>query len=319
MHRGTLEEVHFFCLLGLSFADVSVFTDNRRLQEHIPSRTSAFDGRMVASANTTDVTHGHGCDNGALMDNFGVLIQALLAVVAFSTLMLKRLREPAGIRRPWRIWFYDTSKQAIGALFIHFANVFLSTLTIEDPCSLYLMNFLLDATLGMLVIWAGVKAVSKVVEYKKVTLLTFGEYGEPPQVAAWVGQCAIYLLIVVLEKCMVSLVLFIPGWNKVQEVLLDYIPNAQLEVVLVMLIVPFLVNAVMFWVVDSLTMRKYKTLVAMEAKGDVVKQGEASSWATGEESQVLLEPDTDPEVLEGEQGWSEPESPLPCSGATKCA
>ncbi|XP_023664630.2 transmembrane protein 110, like isoform X1 [Paramormyrops kingsleyae] len=273
---------------------------------------------MVVSANTTDVTRGHGCDNGALMDNFGVLIQALLAVVAFSTLMLKRFREPAGIRRPWRIWFYDTSKQAIGALFIHFANVFLSTLTIEDPCSLYLMNFLLDATLGMLVIWAGVKAVSKAVEYKKVTLLTFGEYGEPPQVAAWVGQCAIYLLIVVLEKCVVTLVLLIPGWTRVQEVLLDYIPNAQLEVVLVMLIVPFLVNAVMFWVVDSLMMRKYKTLVTMEEKGDVVKQGEASSWATGEEAQVLLEPDTDPEVLEGEQGWSGSESPLPCSGAAKC-
>lgn len=32
--------------------------------------------------------------------------------------------------------FYDTSKQAIGSLFIHFANVFLSDLTEEDPCSL---------------------------------------------------------------------------------------------------------------------------------------------------------------------------------------
>lgn len=30
-----------------------------------------------------------GCDNGALTDRFGVLIQAVLAVVAFSTLMCK--------------------------------------------------------------------------------------------------------------------------------------------------------------------------------------------------------------------------------------
>lgn len=42
----------------------------------------------------------------------------------------------------------------------------------------YLMNFLLDATLGMLVIWAAVKLVSKLVEYKQWTLLIFGEYGE---------------------------------------------------------------------------------------------------------------------------------------------
>lgn len=44
------------------------------------------------------------------------------------------------------------------------------------------MNFLLDATLGMLVIWMAVKLVSKLVEYKQWSLLVFGEYGEcnPP-------------------------------------------------------------------------------------------------------------------------------------------
>lgn len=42
----------------------------------------------------------------------------------------------------------------------------------------YLLNFLLDATLGMLVIWVGVKVVSKIVEHKHLTLLMFGEYGE---------------------------------------------------------------------------------------------------------------------------------------------
>lgn len=40
------------------------------------------------------------------------------------------------------------------------------------------MNFLLDATLGMLVIWLAVKLVSRLVEYKQWTLLRFGEYGE---------------------------------------------------------------------------------------------------------------------------------------------
>lgn len=40
------------------------------------------------------------------------------------------------------------------------------------------MNFLLDAMLGMLVIWLAVKLMSKLIEYKQWTLLTFGEYGE---------------------------------------------------------------------------------------------------------------------------------------------
>ncbi|MGH0139491.1 UNVERIFIED_CONTAM: hypothetical protein FKN15_035768 [Acipenser sinensis] len=175
-----------------------------------------FDSSLfVVSTNNATNAKAHGCNNGALMDRFGVLIQGLLAIVAFSTLMLKRFREPKGERRPWRIWFCDTSKQAIGALFIHFANVFLSNLAEEDPCSLYLMNFLLDASLGMLLIWAGVKAISCVVEYKQFTLLTFGEYGDPPQAAAWIGQCALYMLIMVFEKTVISLVLLIPGWTKV--------------------------------------------------------------------------------------------------------
>ncbi|KAE8616631.1 hypothetical protein XENTR_v10008847 [Xenopus tropicalis] len=167
--------------------------------------------------NMTDIVRSapQGCNNGALMDRFSVLIQGVLAVVAFSTLMLKRFREPKEERRPWKIWFYDTSKQAIGALFIHFTNVFLSDLTEEDPCSLYLMNFLLDATLGMLVIWICVKIVSATVERQQYTLLVFGEYGDPPQAAAWLGQCCLYLLIMIFEKTIITLFLLIPGWTKV--------------------------------------------------------------------------------------------------------
>ncbi|XP_059581741.1 store-operated calcium entry regulator STIMATE isoform X4 [Alligator mississippiensis] len=211
----------------------------------------------------------HGCDNGALMDRLGVLVQGLLALMAFSTLMIKRFREPKEERRPWMIWFYDTSKQAIGALFIHFANVFLSDLTEEDPCSLYLINFILDATLGMLLIWLGVKVVSWFVERQQYNYLIFGEYGDPPQAAAWIGQCILYLLIMVFEKTVISLVLLIPGWTKLQELLLDYIPDPQLELVLVMLVVPFIVNALMFWVVDSLIMRKHKQKDSLDLSGSI--------------------------------------------------
>ncbi|POI26683.1 hypothetical protein CIB84_009567 [Bambusicola thoracicus] len=63
-------------------------------------------------------------------------------------------------------------------LFIHFANVYLSDLTEEDPCSLYFINFLLDATLGMLLIYAGIRAVSIIVEWQQWESLRFGEYGK---------------------------------------------------------------------------------------------------------------------------------------------
>ncbi|XP_051544877.1 store-operated calcium entry regulator STIMATE-like [Myxocyprinus asiaticus] len=234
-----------------------------------------------------------GCVDGTLMDGFSVLIQGLLALLAFSTLMLKRYREPVRIRRPWRIWFFDTSKQAIGALFMHFANILLSMLTSEDPCSLYLLNFLLDATLGMLVIWVGVKVVSKIVEHKQLTLLMFGEYGDPPRVVAWLAQCSVYLLIVALEKSVVTLVLLIPGWTNLEAVVLDYIPNPQLELTIVMLIVPFIVNSIMFWVVDSLTMRKYKKMTALDGSHDCAKHVEVLPDVCSDEAEVLLKANED--------------------------
>lgn len=44
--------------------------------------------------------------------------------------------------------------------------------------SRYLINFLLDASLGMLLIYAGVRAVSAIVEWRQWDSLRFGEYGE---------------------------------------------------------------------------------------------------------------------------------------------
>ncbi|XP_051931889.1 store-operated calcium entry regulator STIMATE-like isoform X2 [Hippocampus zosterae] len=217
-----------------------------------------------ASSGPTPAIDTGGCENGALMDSFGIFLQGLLAVMAFSILMLKRFREPKHERRPWRIWFLDTSKQAIGMLFIHFANVYLSDLTEEDPCSLYLINFLLDASLGMLFIYAGVRAVSAVVEWRQWESLRFGEYGEPVQCAAWLGQCLLYILIVMFEKVLIMLVLLIPQWKKLA--LLNPIENPDLELAIVMLIVPFFVNALMFWVVDNFLMKKHRTKAKLEER-----------------------------------------------------
>lgn len=150
-------------------------------------------------------------------------------------------------------------------LFIHFANVYLADLTEEDPCSLYLINFLLDATVGMLLIYAGVRAVSVLVEWQQWESLRFGEYGDPLQCGAWAGQCALYIVIMIFEKSVVFIVLLILQWKKVA--LLNPIENPDLKLAIVMLIVPFFVNALMFWVVDNFLMRKGKTKAKLEERG----------------------------------------------------
>ncbi|XP_032267352.1 store-operated calcium entry regulator STIMATE isoform X2 [Phoca vitulina] len=150
-------------------------------------------------------------------------------------------------------------------LFIHFANVYLADLTEEDPCSLYLINFLLDATVGMLLIYVGVRAVSVLVEWQQWESLRFGEYGDPLQCGAWVGQCALYIVIMIFEKSVVFIVLLILQWKKVA--LLNPIENPDLKLAIVMLIVPFFVNALMFWVVDNFLMRKGRTKAKLEERG----------------------------------------------------
>ncbi|XP_044879454.1 store-operated calcium entry regulator STIMATE-like isoform X1 [Mauremys mutica] len=264
-------------------------------------------GRPAVSSSGSGPGDGYrGCENGALMDRFGIFLQGLLGVVAFSTLMLKRFREPKHERRPWRIWFLDTSKQAIGMLFIHFANVYLSDLTEEDPCSLYLINFLLDATLGMLLIYAGVRAVSSIVEWQQWESLRFGEYGDPLQCSAWVGQCALYIVIMMFEKTIIIIVLLIPQWKEVA--LLNPIENPQLELAIVMLIVPFFVNALMFWVVDNFLMKKGKTKAKLEEKevgqdsrnGSKVRYRRAASHEESE-SEILISADDEMEESEVEE------------------
>ncbi|XP_077181881.1 store-operated calcium entry regulator STIMATE isoform X2 [Paroedura picta] len=235
----------------------------------------------ASSSSSSGAGPGYGgCKNGALMDSFGIFLQGLLGVVAFSTLMLKRFREPKHERRPWRIWFLDTSKQAIGMLFIHFANVYLSDLTGEDPCSLYLINFLLDATLGMLLIYAGVRAISSIVEWRQWESLRFGEYGDPLQCSAWVGQCALYIVIMMFEKTIIIIVLLIPQWKE----------------------------ALMFWVVDNFLMKKGKTKAKLEEKeggldsrnGSKVRYRRAASHEESE-SEILISADDEMEESDVEE------------------
>uniref|UniRef100_A0A8C1I2I3 STIM activating enhance n=1 Tax=Cyprinus carpio carpio TaxID=630221 RepID=A0A8C1I2I3_CYPCA len=205
-------------------------------------------GQLPSASSNSSPTDpvSRGCSSGDFMDSFGIFLQGLLGVVAFSTLMcllpLTALLPFTSLR------FLDTSKQAIGMLFIHFANVYLSDLTEEDPCSLYLINFLLDATLGMLVIYGGVKAVSAVVEWRQWDSLRFGEYGEPVQCSAWVGQCALYILIIMFEKVMIMLVLLLPQWKK--KMWLTCSKS----------------SALMFWVVDNFLMKKGRTKAKLEER-----------------------------------------------------
>lgn len=74
-----------------------------------------------------------------LLGDFGWIVQGLLGVISFSSLLsnfhtVKRRLEK--VRRTWTIWFMDASKQAFSAGMLHMLNLALSheiSVYMQDP------------------------------------------------------------------------------------------------------------------------------------------------------------------------------------------
>lgn len=84
-----------YCLVQLCWSMAAVSSINMLSQVGDVARSGpavaglppvSFTNTSV-SASPTPGTDNRGCENGALMDSFGIFLQGLLAVVAFSTLM----------------------------------------------------------------------------------------------------------------------------------------------------------------------------------------------------------------------------------------
>ncbi|RUS84434.1 hypothetical protein EGW08_007818 [Elysia chlorotica] len=206
---------------------------------------------MVESAPVWNKENELHCDHGDLRGLLGLFVQALLAFLAFTSLIVKRYCEPRHSRRPWIIWFFDTSKQGVGAAVLHFANLYLSEVFQGDPCTWYFISFLLDSTFGLLVIYVGLRTCQHVSHRYAWKSLYFGEYGDPPTCHAWMGQCALYILVMVVTKLLMTALMLLRFWAKVRKFLMAPITSPDLEIVLVMFIVPLVVNALVFWVTDN--------------------------------------------------------------------
>lgn len=78
-----------------------------------------------AGAPTDMAVDGQGeCE---LIGSFAVLVQLALGGLALLSLVFKRWRERP--QRPIKIWLFDVSKQVLGSVLVHGANVFMSMLT----------------------------------------------------------------------------------------------------------------------------------------------------------------------------------------------
>ena len=196
------------------------------------------------------------------MDGFAIVVQALLALMAFSTLVVKRDRELP--RRPFEIWLCDSSKQGLGAMFAHLMNVLLSLMLASNAevewmsgnaCTWYFLNVLFDTTIGVFILSAimmSMRFCYQQLQWKD--LVNSGEYGGyPPKLSIWFKQLTGFLFALALTKLVVSIMLIkIRIFAQLAEQLLSPIRDPRTQLVVVMLVFPLVMNILQFWLIDNI-------------------------------------------------------------------
>ncbi|KAG0711021.1 Store-operated calcium entry regulator STIMATE [Chionoecetes opilio] len=85
--------------------------------------------------------------------------------------------------------------------------------------------------------------------------------GRPPSVRAWGHQCALYVGFMVVEKVIITGLLALQFWASVRQLILAPITSPEARVVVVVLVIPFFINAIIFWVTDNFLMLNVKRTI----------------------------------------------------------
>lgn len=214
-----------------------------------------------------------------LLGPFAILVQAALGALALSSLVFKRWRERP--QRPLKVWAFDVSKQVVGSILLHLANLLMSMFSSgqldqslakaaagtllsstsdayqPNPCSFYLLNLAIDTTLGIPILICILKILTSGASYTPLAnpreSIESGHYGTPPKAGWWLKQCLIYFLGLLGMKACVFLIFQLCPWlGRVGDWALRWTEgNEALQVAFVMLIFPLIMNALQYYIIDT--------------------------------------------------------------------
>ncbi|KAF9464798.1 vacuolar membrane protein-domain-containing protein [Collybia nuda] len=208
-----------------------------------------------------------------LLGPTALVVQGVLGVLVILSLVYKRHREKP--MRPWRIWLFDVSKQVVGQMFVHGANVFVSGFVSEhtsgNACVFYFLHILLDTTLGVAFIYLILRVLTHVFsERLQFNGFESGIYGNPPSFKYWARQAALYVLSLTTMKLLVIALLSLFPWLfKAGEWLLSWTwtgDGDSLQVIFTMGIFPITMNILQFWLIDSIVKASNSASVTLEAE-----------------------------------------------------
>ena len=227
---------------------------------------------------------------------YEILIQFVLAVTAVAALVYKRSIESD--QRSWMVWTLDCSKQAYASALQHITNMVLGVLFARggtaSECIWYLVNFTITVACGLVLLSLVMRLYNYIVERYQWTLLRTGEYGTPPlswkqSWKPWLAQTLVWGLLASAEKFVTAFVVILPLRNLLDDVAsaleAPFVGRPRLELVLTMVIGPMLLNALFYWVIDGLIMRKRARGASHQEIGEAVISSKAQKGINFDDEQ----------------------------------
>eukprot|EP01063_Lacrimia_lanifica_P003641 TRINITY_DN11962_c0_g1_i1.p1 TRINITY_DN11962_c0_g1~~TRINITY_DN11962_c0_g1_i1.p1 ORF type:complete len:338 (+),score=115.70 TRINITY_DN11962_c0_g1_i1:108-1121(+) len=205
------------------------------------------------------------------------IIQAVLGVIAFSTLIAKWRMEAkgGGARRPVRVFLLDTTKQCAGFFVAHIGNMIVAELLAAEgvsPCVWYFVNIVFDTTVRVLFAYLLLRGLEFLIRKYRLDpkgMMDFGDYGDLyvltcSSMKRWFFQLAVWVGIVVVTCVMKGLLIWVleeplAAWGTWTMGPLERYTAEHghtLELIVVMMILPFLLCTVQLWVQDSFLQSK---------------------------------------------------------------
>lgn len=204
-----------------------------------------------------------------------VWAQAVLALLAFGSLVYKRHRERP--QRALEIWALDVSKQVVSMFAAHVCGMLIALLahhssTQSSECAWYFVAYTFDTTLGLGLTVAFHKTVirfAKCWKKRHAARLTVssdrwfdivaqcGDYGEPPSLLRWWIQMVEWVLCVVGARAVCGTLVIVLGPVLVHAArLLDWLFQGHPTLLLfaVMIICPLLMNMIQVLIQDAILM-----------------------------------------------------------------
>jgi len=220
-------------------------------------------------------------------DTFTAFVQGLLAFVALMSLWFKRMREIP--QRSFQTWFLDVSKQGVGAVYGHVANMVVSAMIVsnirgdaqlDDECAWYAILYLIDTVFGLILALAFLHLLDVWAEKKNWTSLkNSGLYEGPDAIRTWTHQVIAWIVVLTLVKIIICFFMwafssFFAVWGAILFGPLE--SNIKFELLFVMIVFPGLLNVIYFWVTDHFLKHNPPSQDANTLESDYNVMGEAA-------------------------------------------